>query len=54
MHQMPAFLAEVGGLFAAGKLHVKETVVEGLERAPQALLDLLAGANLGKMVVKLA
>ena len=30
-----------------------ETVREGLENAPQAFLDLLAGGNTGKMVVRL-
>jgi NADPH-dependent curcumin reductase CurA len=48
----PAFLAEVGAFLAQGKLKAKETVVEGIERAPQAFLDLLRGANIGKMVVK--
>ena len=53
MHRMPTFLAEVGALYAAGQLRVKETLVEGLENAPQAFLDLLRGGNVGKMVVKL-
>jgi NADPH-dependent curcumin reductase CurA len=51
--QTPQFLAEVGGLFAAGKIRAKETVVEGIARAPQAFIDLLRGLNTGKMVVKL-
>jgi NADPH-dependent curcumin reductase CurA len=53
-HQMPDFLADVGLLFAAGKLDCRETVVEGIENAPQAFLDLLQGGNVGKMVVKLS
>ncbi len=48
------FLAEVGALVKAGKLKSKETVVEGIERAPQAFLELLRGENTGKMIVKLA
>jgi NADPH-dependent curcumin reductase CurA len=32
---------------------MKETVVQGIERAPHAFVDLLRGGNIGKMVVKL-
>jgi NADPH-dependent curcumin reductase CurA len=48
------FAAEVGGWLAAGRLKFRETIVEGgVEAAPQAFIDLLRGANVGKMVVRL-
>lgn len=47
------FESEVGGLFRAGKLKSKETVVDGIDRAVDAFIGLFAGKNRGKMVVKL-
>jgi NADPH-dependent curcumin reductase CurA len=44
--QMSAWLAE-------GTVRYDETVVGGLENAPQAFIDLLDGANTGKMLVRL-
>jgi NADPH-dependent curcumin reductase CurA len=51
--RMPEFLKEMNGYLAGGKLIMKETVVQGIERAPHAFLDLLRGGNVGKMVVRL-
>jgi len=44
---------EVGGWLRDGRLHVRETVLEGIERAPEALIGLLRGDNTGKMLVRL-
>jgi NADPH-dependent curcumin reductase CurA len=38
--------------FSAGKIKVREDVVEGLERAPEAFIGLLEGKNFGKLVVQ--
>lgn len=51
---MGDFVNEVGPLALSGKLKVRETVVEGLDRAPQAFMGLLKGENFGKLVVKVA
>ena len=44
----------LSALVAAGKLRYRESVVEGLESAPRALVGLLKGENFGKQLVKLA
>jgi NADPH-dependent curcumin reductase len=36
-----------------GKLKYREDIVDGLERAPEALTDLLQGKNFGKMIVRI-
>jgi len=35
------------------KIKWKETIVEGIENAPSAFIDLLSGKNIGKMLVKI-
>ncbi|HVE26000.1 MAG TPA: NADP-dependent oxidoreductase [Sporichthya sp.] len=44
----------IAGLMAEGKLVYDETVVDGLENAAGALPQLYTGANLGKLVVRIA
>ena len=51
--RMRDFVAEVGGWLRSGRLSARETVVDGLENAPQAFLGLLRGENTGKMIVRL-
>ena len=46
-------IADLGARVAAGKLRYKESVVQGIENAPQGLIALLAGRNFGKQLVKL-
>jgi NADPH-dependent curcumin reductase CurA len=52
---MPAFLGEAVPALQSGKLINRETLVEGLDAAPEALIDLLhSGArNIGKVIIKL-
>jgi len=49
----PAFLADFIRWHAEGKLRWRETVVQGIERTPEAFLGLFRGDNTGKMLVKL-
>ena len=51
---MGDFVSEVGGLVKAGRLKSRETIIDGLDRAPQAFMGLLKGENFGKLVVKIA
>jgi NADPH-dependent curcumin reductase CurA len=46
-------VADVSGWLAGGQLIHAETIVDGLDHAPGALIDLLRGANTGKMLVRL-
>jgi NADPH-dependent curcumin reductase CurA len=50
--RLPVFLAEMGQWVRDGSVRYRETVVEGIENAPSAFIGLLAGANVGKMLVQ--
>lgn len=50
----PEAVQVLGGHLAAGRLKYRESVLEGIERAPQGLIELFKGGNFGKQVVKLA
>ena len=47
-----AFLAEVGGWLAEGRIRLSETIVDGVENAPAAFIGLMRGENVGKMLVR--
>ncbi|HEY3232178.1 MAG TPA: hypothetical protein VGJ87_23300, partial [Roseiflexaceae bacterium] len=47
-------LKALAGYLAEGKLKYRESVLVGLENAPQGLIALLKGQNFGKQLVKLA
>jgi NADPH-dependent curcumin reductase CurA len=47
-----AFVAEIAPLVADGTIRHRETIVDGIERAPEAFIGMLEGANVGKMLVR--
>jgi NADPH-dependent curcumin reductase CurA len=47
------FFENMSAWLADGSVRYDETVVDGLENAPRAFMDLLDGANTGKMLVRL-
>ncbi len=46
------FLREVGAAIADGRIRYREDIVDGLEKAPEALIGMLDGRNFGKVVVR--
>lgn len=48
------FVRDVSAWLRDGRIVYRETFVDGLERAPEALIGLLRGANTGKMLVRLS
>jgi NADPH-dependent curcumin reductase CurA len=52
-HRMPDMIADVSAWLRDGKLTHAETVVDGLDHAADAFINLLRGANTGKMIVRL-
>jgi len=46
------FSSEMGQWIREGRIKWKETIVEGIESAPEALIGLFRGGNFGKMLVK--
>lgn len=53
-HMREQFLSDMRGWLKEGKLKYDETILEGIDQAPAALIGLLQGQNTGKMLVRLA
>ncbi|MEU0237567.1 NADP-dependent oxidoreductase [Nocardiopsis sp. NPDC006198] len=53
LDRFPEFLGKAVPWLLDGSLRTRETVYEGLDRAPEALRGVLQGANTGKMLVRL-
>lgn len=47
-------IEHLGQWIKDGTLHYRENIVDGLENAPQAFIDLFAGKSFGKQLVRLA
>jgi NADPH-dependent curcumin reductase CurA len=54
LHRLPDARRELGGRLAEGRLVYRETIVDGLERAPEALARMLSGDTTGKTLVRIA
>jgi NADPH-dependent curcumin reductase CurA len=52
--QRPDFYRQAGEWIAQGKLRYREDVVDGIENAPAAFIDLLRGRNFGKLIVRVS
>ena len=48
------FASDMQGWLAMGKMKLREDLVDGIEKAPQAFIGLLRGENFGKVVVRVA
>jgi NADPH-dependent curcumin reductase len=53
LDRFPAAQMEVAGWIAEGKIKSSEHIVEGLDKAPEALNMLFSGGNTGKVIVAL-
>ncbi|MDR6147633.1 NADPH-dependent curcumin reductase CurA [Sphingomonas sp. SORGH_AS870] len=52
--QRPDFYRQAAQWIADGRLRYREDVVDGLENAPSAFIDLLRGRNFGKLIVRIS
>lgn len=50
--EMPAFIADMTAWREAGRIKYRETVVEGIDQMPSALVGLFRGENFGKLLAR--
>lgn len=53
-HLQDEFAERMGDWLRTGKIVYRETILEGIANAPAAMIGLMQGENIGKMLVKLA
>jgi len=53
LYASPKFNELMTGWFSAGKIAYDETIVDGIENAPEAFINMMRGANIGKMLVRI-
>jgi NADPH-dependent curcumin reductase CurA len=53
-HLREQFVSDMKGWIKDGRMKYHETIVDGIENAPRALIGLFTGENIGKMLVRLA
>ena len=51
---MSDFIRDMAAWTKAGKMKWRETIADGIEKAPEAFIGLFKGENFGKMLVRLA
>jgi hypothetical protein len=50
---MPAFIADMEQWLREGRIKYRETVIEGIENMPRALIGLFRGENFGKLIARI-
>jgi NADPH-dependent curcumin reductase CurA len=53
-HLNERFQSDMTGWLKSGQVKYQETILDGFERAPEALVGLFEGRNAGKMLVRAA
>lgn len=54
VHKLPGYLARVAPWFRSGEVVFHEDIVQGIERAPEALIGMMKGEAIGKRLVQVA